>query len=284
MVATDNGKVDGRELEPEEMIPMGRERYARIEDAIHQHRKVNHSPYKLPPSLAPSYHATVIDATRLSVPYNSIFEGLERHSEPENGYILVDVNSTTPNPSEVPPYTNYIHQNGRVIMCLHNYKTDDLTAKEGALKWTDIMAASCVAAMSISGRPANMDGITSIWRISVKNTQTEKIINKLRDIYRPTGDYFEITPAADDLFFALLESDHGRAVAGLLREYPWMFGFKTITSATVFLSKGDEFPSLYWRLEPVAERPLPELGSSPSKKQARKHKKMLSRASIDSST
>lgn len=107
----------------------------------------------------------------------------------------------------------------------------------------------------------------------------------LRAIHRSTGGSFEVTPAADDLFFALLESDHGRGIASLLIGYPWLFGFKTITSAVIFPVESG-LPSLYWRLEPLAEK-VPELlpqrdvlGSSPmSKKQARKHRKTLSNAS-----
>ncbi|KAF5563229.1 hypothetical protein FPHYL_5328 [Fusarium phyllophilum] len=221
------------------------------------------------------------------VPTSTIEMTLKDNNEPTNGYILVDVDSTTPNPQKKTPYSNYVHKDGRVLMCLYNYKKDDPTPKEQALRWTDIMAASCVQAISPSTRLPILDGITSIWRINIArdNTQTHKIIDMLRRIHKSTGGPFEITPAADDLFFALLESDHGRGVASLLIDYSWMFSFKTITSAIVFpVLSGPGLPSFYWRLEPVAERLPPELVSSPSKKQARKHRKAMSRASIDSST
>ncbi|KAF5653173.1 hypothetical protein F25303_2603 [Fusarium sp. NRRL 25303] len=234
MVATDNGRANGRELEPEEMIPMGRVRYARIEEAIHQHRQVNHSPYKQPPSLAPSYRAECSPATMLSVPMRTIETTLEDHSEPKNGYILVDVDSTTPNPREQAPYLNYVHEDGRVIMCLFNYKELDPTPKEQALKWADIMAASCVEALSPSGRLPILQGITSIWRISIDrdNRQTHKIIDMLRDIHKSTGGPFEITPAVDDLLFldVWLQNHHlSHRVSGFGRSRVTKFSLETGT-------------------------------------------------------
>ncbi|KAL5595068.1 hypothetical protein FOVSG1_008757 [Fusarium oxysporum f. sp. vasinfectum] len=281
-------EISGRELDPEEMIPMGRRRYARVADAIHQHTQVNHGSYRTPPTLSPFYRADCSSAARLSV-NDDIETTLANHSEPQNGYILVNVDSTTPDPRQPAPYSNYVHEEGRVIMCMFNYRYFDPRPRSEQMKWADTMAASCVEALSLSGRAANLAALTSIWRISIGNKQTQTIIGMLRAIHKSTGGPFEVTPAADDLFFALLESDHGKGVASLLIEYPWMFGFKTITSATIFpVPTGS--PSLYWRPEPLAERPpeLPprdDLGSSPmSKKQARKHRKTMSKSSINSST
>ncbi|WKT46708.1 hypothetical protein QSH57_011582 [Fusarium oxysporum f. sp. vasinfectum] len=213
-------EINGRELDPEEMIPMGRRRYARIADTIHQHRQVNHGSYRTPPTLSPFYSADCSSAARLSV-NDDIETTLANHSESQNGYILGYVDSTTPDPRQPAPYSNYVHEEGRVIM-----------------------SASCVEALSLSGRAANLAALTSIWRISIDNKQTQTIIGMLRAIHKSTGGPFKVTPAADDLFFALLESDHGRGVASLLIEYPWMFGFKTITSATIFPAPTGS-PSLY---------------------------------------
>jgi len=54
----------------------------------------------------------------------------------------------------------------------------------------------------------------------------------------------------DDLFFALLATDHGKGPARMLAAYPSMFGRRVMARVLVF--RNDGFPDLCWVVE---ERP-----------------------------
>ncbi|KAM5364075.1 hypothetical protein ACJZ2D_011692 [Fusarium nematophilum] len=153
---------------------------------------------------------------------------LEKHGDPEDGYILVQVNSTRPGASTTAPYLNYIHQDGRAIMCAFNFRNLDHTPRVQQMKWTDVLAASCVEVLGNQNRTADtMVALSSVWRMNITNGQTQGLIGKLASRNRSADAPFEIHEN-EPLFFALLASDHGRGVASMLADYPWMFGFKTI--------------------------------------------------------
>ncbi|KAM0414638.1 hypothetical protein ACHAPT_013521 [Fusarium lateritium] len=273
--------VDGRLMTDAEMIADGRRRLTMIEDSIHAHRRPNPCRYKLPPQLSPVY-TTVIDPAEMPALDGSTMDALQEHGDPKHGYKLVQVKSQRSGVSSEAAYQNYIHEEGRAIICVFNYKARDETPSYQQFSWTDILVASCVQALAERNRSAGtMVALFSIWRLNIDNGQTQRLITALASKNQHPGAPFEICED-EPLFFALVASDHGRGIASLLRDYPWMFGFKTLVSATILPSAS--MPSLYWRLKAVLTDPevsdTPPVPSSPmSRKEARRHRKTLSRQS-----
>lgn len=269
------------------MIADGHRRLEGILESIRAHRGPNPPKNKIPPTLLPAYIADMNPPQMPGIGTN-IEQELYNHQDPLHGYHLVDVNSNRPGASIQSPYLNYVHKDGLAIICIYNFKKDDEVPSHEKKSWTDIMAASCVESMVESGRTADtMASLRSVWRINVQNQQTETLIAKIASKNRQPRATFEVR-ADEPLFFALVASDHGRGVASMLRDYPWMFGYRTIVSAKV-LPNG-KHPSFYWRLDVVVSdrqaqdarqvKASPALQDSPSsKKQKRMHKRMESRES-----
>ncbi|KAH6958113.1 hypothetical protein DER45DRAFT_537474 [Fusarium avenaceum] len=132
------------------------------------------------------------------------------------------------------------------IVRIHLHRREDTLPQHAQRKWCNILAASCVEALALNYRStATMAAISVIWRFSIDNRQTQRIIEQLKAQYGK--EPFEIDEQ-EPLFFALIASDHGRSLASMLRDYAWMFGFQTIISA-IIVHAGNK-PYLYWRLAP----------------------------------
>lgn len=67
-----------------------------------------------------------------------------------------------------------------------------------------------------------MAAVSVIWRFSIDNGQTQRIIKQLKAQYGKAP--FQIDEQ-EPLFFVSIASDHGRSLASMLRDYAWMLGF-----------------------------------------------------------
>jgi hypothetical protein len=76
-----------------------------------------------------------------------------------------------------------------------------------------------------------MQFLTSIWRTTIQNQETEGLIAKIRDQYESLNR-IDVYPT-DKLFFVILGTDHRRGPARMLTTYPKMFGYKTIVAVSV---------------------------------------------------
>ncbi|KAF0636526.1 hypothetical protein FPSE5266_20332 [Fusarium pseudograminearum] len=101
---------------------------------------------------------------------------------------------------------------------------------------------------------------------------------------KPGRSSFEVGEE-DDMFFALVASDNGRGIASMLRDYPWMFGFKAIVGALIVPNNNN--PSICWKLKQVMtdvipdvvpDTPDPPISPFASKKEKRKLAKRMSQS------
>ncbi|OBS23231.1 hypothetical protein FPOA_03784 [Fusarium poae] len=283
MIQDDNGVF--REMSILEMAAAGVARLNQIRVAIADARRPGgqSTPNQLPPVIQPpEYPYTTHVEIRDDFPHmsNDTVDAFAALELPSDGYHLVYIN---PINSDAKPYWNFIHDRGSVIVCAWNFRSMDPTPKPK--KWSDLLAASCVAAVTQTGAPASMAECVAIWRLNIVNQQTQRIINLMKEENGNPFRAFEVGEE-DPLFLALLSSDNGRSIACMLRDYPWLFDFKTIVSAYIVPS---DLPCVYWMLKKVfvdivPPRPRPEdipLPDSPpetlSKKELRQHKKSISR-------
>ncbi|KAJ9162304.1 hypothetical protein NKR19_g1422 [Coniochaeta hoffmannii] len=164
-------------------------------------------------------------------------EGLKELNQPTDEYMFIEVHSRGPldEPPEVAkrrqsPYQNYVHRDGRTILCMVNYADRDLRYKtEEQLWWSDLMAGCYSRVTKTWKTTADIQPLESIWRVFISNPQTLAVIDR---IVGEGKDTIEI-PAGDDRLFALLATSHGKGPGRMLVTYPHLFGRVFIRSVRI---------------------------------------------------
>lgn len=106
-----------------------------------------------------------------------------------------------------------------------------------------------------------MANLETIWRVSISNEDTKRLIARIMGTSQKSSRCVELT-VDDDLFFALLATDNGRGLARMLGDYPEMFGRKALISAKVW--QLTSMPDICWLLGD-----LPDIRSIPSTPRSR---------------
>lgn len=224
------------------------------------------------PEIAPRYQ-TELDPPAMPALGDVQTKMLEHENQPVTGYSLVLVRNTQPLPYVEAPYQNYIHREGRAVLCMSNYAANDrYWGTSERVYWPDLMAVSISRLMAVhKGTPK---ALQTIWRIAIdKNSQNRDVLERVLRLYGT-----EIC-AGNDGFFALLGTDHGKGPARMLATYPEMFGRKIISKARI--TQAD----ICWFLEEI---PVPEPSetasndpSTPSRKERRKEMKKKRHQTVD---
>lgn len=83
------------------------------------------------PEIAPFY-TTRLDAPQMPTLNTNIEGWLREAGHPDDGYVLVQVENVPEQPhAGPPPYHDYVHKDGRAILCMYNFAAND---------WVDIQA------------------------------------------------------------------------------------------------------------------------------------------------
>lgn len=246
-----------------QFVKKGRYLYDEILSSIQQR---GHTYVPLP-EIAPRYQ-TEIDPPAMPAVGETQQGLLENSQQPLTGYSLVLMKNTYPLPDVFEaPYQNYIHREGRTILCMSNYAANDrYTGTSERLYWQDVMAVSISRLMAVhKGTPKALE---TIFRIAIdKNSQTRDVLTRVLKLHGT-----EIC-SENDGFFALLGTDHGKGPARMLAAYPEMFGRKIIAKARI--TNAD----ICWYLEeiqtPEPVETTPNEPSTPSRKDRRKERKKM---------
>ena len=94
--------------------------------------------------------------------YDLTFAAIEQIGHPITRYSLHNVQVSDPKGEEdTSPYNNYIHDDGRVILCIYNFGGKDHNrGTPNALKWTDMMTAACAEVMKrTNGQMSNLEAV-----------------------------------------------------------------------------------------------------------------------------
>ncbi|QPH03757.1 hypothetical protein C2857_000127 [Epichloe festucae Fl1] len=183
---------------------------------------------------------------------------------PTNGYKFCQVRNLD-NDQAQGIYQMYIQKKGEAIVCTDNRSDRDILTTS-RLFFSDLLAIAFQNAVSTSGNSSK--NLETIWRIWVENLDTRMVINHICPIEGTTRDI----DTSDDDFFALLGTVNGKTIPRMLATYPQYFGRRIVTKARVINHRGRQFPSICWFLK---EAPTKE----PTKRQQRKHRRELSKAS-----
>ncbi|KAK7425897.1 hypothetical protein QQZ08_007611 [Neonectria magnoliae] len=198
-------------LQYPELVSKGRQLYAQMIREIHQRGYV----VKRLPLIAPHYEISLDEPTEAAIDPGQrkylVDTGL-----PTSDYVFALVTNPGSGKSQ-PPYQNYVHSQGRVILCMNNYADRDRFYKEPEqVYWTDLMAVTLHRVTVANG--TNTRGLEAIWRLNIKNRTTKSIIDTICGS-KPIGPAY--LQAGEDGFFALLGSDHeargGRANSNAIR-------------------------------------------------------------------
>lgn len=118
-------------------------------------------------------YSTTIRSLEEDLPLSDwTFAAIEQIGHPITGYMSHGVKGVIPDdvkeviPQEVPiqtpdPYSNFIHKDGKVILCMFNFASHDSNrGTPHALKWTDMMTAACAEVMqSTNGQADNLEAV-----------------------------------------------------------------------------------------------------------------------------
>ncbi|KAL7810234.1 hypothetical protein V8C44DRAFT_365612 [Trichoderma aethiopicum] len=182
----------------------GRSLLLELEQAIDE-KGQQYTPF---PEIAPRY-STLISPPWMPRLDNRTAAVVGANGQPFYGYQMVQVNSV-PAYDGPCPYSNYVHRNGRVILCMFNFAEMD-TNIGNRMHWSDLMAVSASRAASVNGA-TSMEELEAIWRISIVNNETNAVIAAIDGrLFGPSTDLsrcFDLTPEDGDEFFALLGTVH----------------------------------------------------------------------------
>lgn len=129
-----------------QLAAKGRELHDELLDSI---QRRGHTYVQLP-EIAPRY------ITNLSPPDWAAIASiqhamLQEAGHPDDGYVFADVRNT-PVVSARPCYGNYVHKDGRAILCMFNFASDDLLLGTPArMYWPDLMAVAFSRVMAAYG-------------------------------------------------------------------------------------------------------------------------------------
>ena len=234
---------------------------------------------RMPPDLSAKNYIINLDYDGMPAVEAGVYGMIRNASQPLTGYYLACVRNIVSEQND-PPYQNYIHKDGKSILCINNCAARDVNQQPSRIFWSDIMAACCIKAMEITG--GEMRFIETIWRVEIKNILTHNLIKDASNRQQGSHcDYIDIDSSNDD-FYALLGADHGKEPARMLATYPRLFGGKIIARARIFHHSDN--PHLCWFLEeiekgnlsPTTPTPNESMNRLMSKKQRRKQKRNFS--------
>ncbi|KAL7904865.1 hypothetical protein GGI35DRAFT_484081 [Trichoderma velutinum] len=237
-------------MSPEQLKSLaakGRTIFQELEQAINERGQI-YTPF---PEIAPRY-TTAINPPYMPQIGDTLEDILDRNGQPKDRYQLVQVKTLD---SLAPAYYNYVHQDGRVILCMYTFASMDLNKER--MHWSDLMAVSASRAMSVNGG-STMEQLEAIWRVSIVNDETNGVIDAIdRRIYGENGQkdetrFFELTTEDGDELFALLGTVHRKGPARMLAAYPKFFGEKKMVRVRVY---PQDSPNLCWFLETQKQKP-----------------------------
>ncbi|KAK4094094.1 hypothetical protein Purlil1_1585 [Purpureocillium lilacinum] len=263
----------------QQLAAKGRDLYQALEEAVAQRGET----WVALPEIAP-YYNTAIDNPDMPTVDDPVRLILDESGSPTEDYVLLQIHNVGEDwKKNGPPYLNYVHAQGKAILCMSNFGDQDLLrGRPGHMFWSDLMAVGCSRVVTSHG--GDLKSLEKIWRITIKNPLTRAVVNHavVRTKFSLDGLQNSLEFAAgSDHFFALLATDNGKGVARMLAAFPEMFGRKTIDRVVIYPQKGS--PHICWSLKEAAikpSEPAPEI-SAPSRKQRRHMKKasLSSRAS-----
>jgi hypothetical protein len=155
---------------------------------------------------------------------------------PQDNYVGVETLNVPDRSQGNPPYRNFVHSEGRAILCWHNFAVADALG-ERRMFWSDLMAVSCSCAMAAqnaaslpppggatSRRPrCKMANLVAILRLTIVNQTTTHLIATFGPLVRPP-DHLLVLRSDQTEFFALLGTPNGKGPARMPAAYPEMFG------------------------------------------------------------
>jgi hypothetical protein len=155
---------------------------------------------------------------------------------PQDKYVGVETLNVPDCSQGNPPYRNFVHSEGRAILCWHNFAVADALG-ERRMFWSDLMAVSCSCAMAAqnaaslpppggatSRRPrCKMANLVAILRLTIVNQTTTHLIATFGPLVRPP-DHLLVLRSDQTEFFALLGTPNGKGPARMPAAYPEMFG------------------------------------------------------------
>lgn len=132
------------------LVAKGLRLYAQMNDNIRESGFV----FKRLPEIAPLYD-TDIETPRVDAISVTLHKGdLPAADQPASGYCDVMVVHPTDRKGDV-PYHNYVHEDGRAIICVSNFaKNDPYFETERRMFFSDLLAVSVSRAMNITGGSA----------------------------------------------------------------------------------------------------------------------------------
>lgn len=235
--------------------------------------------YKPPPELCPLYN-TEIDPPAIPAVYDHCRDMLTDLGLPNNGYKLIQA-FNVPRTNHT-PYQNYVHEDGKAILCMFNYAHLDNLYGSRRMCWSDIMAACCARVMAASGG-GDMSKLVAVVRLVIENKETCSVMRWIAQNSSSRNSKFFDVLATDDGFFPLLATDNGKGVAFMLKDHPRQFGRKIITRARVYPTGTNEGPCICWYLVEVpSPTPPAPPSSSPLSRKQKRHEKRQSRSSLQS--
>lgn len=146
-----------------ELIAAGRAVYAA------QFRGIESNSGKSLPTLEPWYYTVQDLPSEPWMPSLKIQTDMQNAGHPSKDYVLIqaaDSGSTSPET----PYQNYVHKEGKVILCMNNYASRDDLAKASSpnrMFWSDLMA-QCFFRV-VRYHRGDLRSLQVIWRITIAN-------------------------------------------------------------------------------------------------------------------
>ncbi len=146
--------------EYENLVANGRSLYNRLLAAVSR----NTTQAESLPEIAPHYrlHMDPSDGIFASDP---TMTAITEAGHPTSDYVLILARS---HGTMQWAYQNYVHKNGRAILCMNNYSSRDLLlGQPEQIFWSDMMAVCYARAVSDYGGEA--ESLQAIWRVFIEN-------------------------------------------------------------------------------------------------------------------
>ncbi|KAF4621506.1 hypothetical protein G7Y89_g14565 [Cudoniella acicularis] len=168
------------------------------------------------------------------------------------------------------PYINYFLPTSGMLVFGENFRKQDTNPEPKRLRLTDIVGHL----YKEEAEEANADPakLRSIWRASIENDETVRVINKC---LQATG-LEEFVPGSEE-FLAILGTDNGKGIVHILCDWQGTFGKKIIENVRVV--QGGSY-SLVFLVKTIPLAPASPVHSSPmSNKERRRHLRQSSSSS-----
>jgi hypothetical protein len=130
---------------------------------------------KTPPNLSANNYALELDFDGMPAVDSNVLRAIQDASQPQTGYFMTIVRNIL-NPHDNPPYQNYIHKDGKSILCINNYAVRD-SNQSRPIFWSDVMAACCIGTTEITG--GEMRSLETIWRLQIENILTQGLFRNI---------------------------------------------------------------------------------------------------------